>query len=274
MIDKISSKQSDPDGQLEVIDKRDCSTQNIYSDIVNVKNNPQIILACNQLCDISQVIDFARHNLILSSGHMSREFTKKFMNTGDLDAIETISSFFLSNSILFYNSSFDYLWIMIKLIFSYHNDLIQDFPKDKIEKKMKNYKLMEDEWFKALFKKYTFLNFEERKKWVKKNPNISDEIKKRILDLFEENGTLKENYQANNLKHGEFPYFRRSNLQNVLGAKWELSKEQFYLKSGSRGISFGLPKNGLNIDDVQKFLIDYNNRTVEVVNLMNSVLKT
>jgi len=253
MIDKISSKQSDPDGQLEVIINRDYSTH--------------IILAWNQLYDISQVIDFARHNLIFSSGDMSRAFTKKFMSTDDSDVTETISSFFLSSSILFYNSSFDYFWIILMLVFSSHDDLITTYPEDDIKIKKKS-KLKKDEWSKILFRKFTTLKLKERKKWVKNNPNISDEIKKKILDLFEENRILKEDYQANNLKHGEFPYFRRSNLQNVLGAKLELSKEQFYLKLGNRRVSFGLPKNGLNIDDVQRFSIDYNNRTVEVVNLI------
>lgn len=267
MIDKISSKQSDPDGQLEVIINRDYSTHIIFSDIV--KNNPQIILAWNQLYDISQVIDFARHNLILSSGDMTKAFTKKFMNTDDSDVTEAISSFFLSSSILFYNSSFDYFWILLKLMFSSHKELISICPEDDIKIKKKS-KLKENEWSKVLFKKFGYF----REYWIKKNPNISDEVKKKILDLYKKNKTLKENYQANNLKHGEFPYFQRSNPINTIGAELKLSKEQFYLKLGNRRVSFGLPKNGLNINDVQRFLIDYNNRTVEVVNLMNSVLKT
>lgn len=285
MIDKISSKQSDLDGQLDVI-YTDNKLQFIPAYCFKyrrcLKENPQIILAFNQLYEISQIIDFARHNLILSSGDMTRAFTKKFMSTDDSDVTETISSFFLSSSISFYNSSFDYLWIILMLLFSSYDDLIEIYPEKEIKKEMKKMGLNEDEWFKALFKKFMVPKFKkkkyfskicvrkrmDRKKWIKKNSNIPDKIKMKILDLNGKNKTLKKSYQANSLKHGKSPYFKRSNPLNAIGAELKLSKEQFYAKSGSQGISSGLPQNRLNIDDVQRFLIDYNNRTVEVVTLI------
>jgi hypothetical protein len=93
-------------------------------------------------------------------------------------------------------------------------------------------------------------------------------IKENFSQLIKRNETLKIKYQANNLKHSEFPYFQRSNPQNVIGLRLKLSMEQFYLKSGRRGVTIGIPQTGLNIDDVQKYLIDYNNQTVELVNLI------
>lgn len=269
MIDRISCKPQDPSGQLEVIKIRNCPLGIIF------KKNPNLALACNQLIDINHIIDFARHNLVFSSENMSRNFIKKFMNTDDTDSLEAISILFLSNSILFFNSSFDYLWILMRILYSSHEALLSDFSIEKIENEIKNKKIQKDDWEKALFKiisdkksdkKINYKYYKEN--WINENKNISDIIKENFSQLNKRNETLKTKYQANDLKHGRFPYFQRSNPQNIIGVRFKLSMEQFYLKSGRQGIAFGIPPTGLNIDDVQNFLIDYNNQTVKLVNLI------
>ncbi len=261
MVERISCKPSNPSGQLEVL-KVDFTLK------INSKQNPNFFLAWNLLNDIRSVMDYARHNLVFSSGKMSRNFTNSFMTTDDSDSVEAISSFFLSNSILFFNSSFDYLWIFLRISYSSHEDFTSVFSKNIIEKKIKNELIQKDDWQKGLFEMISNIKYRERKKWIIENKEITEMMKKKICQITYINNALKRKYQANDIKHGRFPYFLRSNPQNGSGIKFKLAMEQFYSKSGGTGITFGIPQTGLNIDDVQKFLIEYNNRTVELIYLI------
>jgi len=216
----------------------------------------------NQFNNVIEIIDLARFYLIFSSGNLVKKYSLEFMKDDDSDTLERISSYFLLSSIIFFNSSFDYIRILVRLIYSTHEELIKQFEKKKISEIIEKWKLEKHDWYVALFKLILEINSEKEKKWIMKKPYISKEIIKSFFDLIKNNEVLKRKYQANLIKHNAFPSFRRSNIENSIDARLQISVDSFYANKGV--ISCGIPKM-LYIEEVQKFLIEYNNLTVKYI---------
>jgi hypothetical protein len=278
MIDRISLKRLD--GQLEEIEyNNNFNLRNGFNFGFRIKSlnsdYRKLILIFNQLQNIYQIVESARHNLVFSAGNFTKNFCSTFLKTNDIDALETIASGFLSSSILYFNSSFDYLRILIRIAYSTTEELTNTISMDKLRKEIKRLKIDKRDWWIAFFSLMTKPknNRNEEVEWIKKNLLISGEIKDSFHRLWKSNKELKKKYCANSLKHGVFPYFRRTNYQNIVGAYLQISLELYYGKTKSNQISFGLRKKPLIIDDVQNYLINYNNETVQTVNLIQTDIR-
>jgi hypothetical protein len=104
----------------------------------------------------------------------------------------------------------------------------------------------------------------EYMEWVK-NAGIPTKLSELFYKLENSNRKLRYDYGVNELKHGKAPHFLRSNLRNAIGSRANISLEQFYNpKLCKREYSLGLP-HYIQIDEMQNFLIMYNNLTVELL---------
>jgi hypothetical protein len=273
MLEFIASKAVNAKGQLEKINisfgviLAPLSINNQYRKVD--ENNK--ILVCNQLDNICSLLELAERNLIFSSGSFSQFIGQKFHPDAPsekiIDLKEGLSIEFLLNSIIYYNSSFDYIKVLIKYIYSSYEDLVHEFPGEKVEKIM--YKLgLEKNWDLALSNCITFIKDKKYPNWLRKKSNIPENIKNLFEELFKKNQNLKIKYQANQLKHGAVPVFRRTNPANALGSKIFESIEQFYLNKECKEYIYHVrpPENYLKIDEVQNFLIDYHNSTAKIIN--------
>ncbi|MEO0124506.1 MAG: hypothetical protein ABIL69_10955 [candidate division WOR-3 bacterium] len=266
MIETIAYK---PEGQLEKIDipanvnilpfSADLKIRNID------KNN--IILVCNQLDNVSSIIELASSNLICSCNKVTSLICKKLYSNDDIDSKERISSDFLLNAMLYYNASFDYLRVLLKYIYTSYSDLIENYPQQKVIDKMQKLDLKKH-WELALGYCITYERNEEFLRWLKQNCKISEKIKAAFKSLATKNRVLRIRYQTNQLKHGAPPHFKRSNSTNLINVKTFESIEQFYNKEKFKTVklSVGSYENQLDIDEVQKFLIKYHNCTAKLIN--------
>ena len=218
------------------------------------------VMIYNQFNNVIEIIDLARFYLIFSSENMVKKYSLEFMKDDDSDTLERISSYFLLSSIIYFNSSFDYIRILVRLIYSTHKELSTQFKKKKISEKIEKWKLEKHDWYVALFKLIQDISSEEEKIWIEENPHITKEIIKSFSNIKKYNKKLKRKYRANLIKHNAFPSFKRSNIENSIDARLQISLDSFYENKG--GVSCGIPKM-LYIEEVQKFLIKYNNRTVK-----------
>ncbi len=256
MIDVIASKNANSEGQLEELD-----------DISVIQTDNYRVLISNQYADIKSILELAGLNLILSSGQMIKKLCRAIylIKNLDVNAREATAIIYLMNAIVYYNASFDYLKLLIRIVYSNYDDFINDFPRDKIDKIMDKFQLETDEWESALRKIISEIKPKKFKEWLK--GKLSNSIIKKYNELQNLNKDLRFKYQVNRLKHQALPHFLRSDPKNAIGMRCFISIDQFYdnKNSAKSSFSFGFPSNSLSIDETQKFLIRYNNKTVEVV---------
>jgi len=227
-----------------------------------------LILACNQLYNLKSIMELASLNLIDSSEDNTREVCKKLYNKVNSDLQERLSSDFLLSSILYYNASFDYIRILLMYIYDSYEKLIHTYPKDKVADIMKKMAL-DTNWELALGFLMTMQRIEQYLNWLE-NSQASKRIKNLFRKLKEQNEHLRNKYQANQLKHGVVPCFKRTNPANAIGLRIHESIEQFYNKKNIKKFEYGagFPENRLEIKDVQEFLISYHNLTTKLINLI------
>ncbi|MDD3344829.1 MAG: hypothetical protein PHO34_00105 [Candidatus Omnitrophica bacterium] len=227
-------------------------------------NDNHRVLIVNQYADTKAVLELASMNLILSAESVVKKISRTVFSSDDSNAKELLVSNYLMNSIVYYNASFDYLKLLIRVAYSSYSDLIGNFPKQKIDEVLNKFQLKEEEWETALREIISKIKFEEFKKWL--NGSLSSDLIKKYVGLQNLNKDLRFKYQANRLKHQAVPHFRRSDLGNAIGVRCSISREQFYNKDNIKSsFYFGFPQNTLDINDTQRFLIKYNNKTVELV---------
>ncbi len=235
----------------------------------NKLNDDQVEIFLNQFCELDYILELSRINLELS---LSKEAF--FSKNSSVNNKEKISTIFLLNSIVHYNSGFDYLKALLYLGYSSIEELHKLFPKNRIEDKVEKMNIAEADWELALVKMINEQKWEEYKEWLNNNNKIS----KKLVDLFEKleekNQILRNEYQANQLKHGLVPHFSRTDRGNVIGCRGVIKLDQFFdLKKKRRVVSLGYRENTLNISDTQSFLIDYNNLTVKLLKYLQGELK-
>jgi len=274
MMDFIASKEVNSKGQLEII-----NTSPVIALLPLAINNPDrislkidknnIMLVCNQFYYLYSLVELARLNLVYSSGIITEKIAKSIYTSKDnnLENLkESVSIDFLLSSIIFYNSSFDYLKVFIKYSYSSYNELIIEYPQEKIQKTMQQLHL-KDDWYLALASSINRMDINVYVKWFKES-TAPKQIKELFANLRKHNVKLRKDYQANSVKHCALPYFQRSDLSNTIGMLLIESLEHFYSKKELHPQKFLLGRldSRFRIDEVQNFLIEYHNGTAKVIN--------
>ena len=119
-------------------------------------------------------------------------------------------------------------------------------------------------WDLALGSLITKTKYRKYINWFKKNCRIPTSIKNVFSKLESMNKNLRTKYQANQLKHGAFPHFKRSDPSNLIGGRMFETLEQFYDCKSNR-YDIGTHTHQLQIDEVQNFLIKYHNCTAKLI---------
>ena len=231
MIDFIAQKAYNPKGQLEKINiPSNISILPMLAIFENRKSSKidqcNFLLVCNQLANVRSIMELASSCLIDSSGNISKTICEVY-RVDDINAIELISSNFLLSSIIYYNASFDYLRVLLRYLYTPYKDLIKTFPREKVENEMNKLNL-EKHWELALGSFITKMKYIKYLDWFKKNCRIPTSIKNVFRKLENMNKNLRTKYQANQLKHGAFPHFKRSDPSNRIGGRMFETLEQFY----------------------------------------------
>jgi len=267
MIDFIAQKAYNPNGQLEKINiPANISILPMLAIFKNRKSSKidlcNFLLVYNQLANVRSIMELASSCLIDSSGNISKTICEVY-RVDDINAIELISSNFLLSSIIYYNASFDYLRVLLRYRYTSYKDLIKAFPREKVENEMNKLNL-EKHWELALGSLITKTKYEKYINWFKKNCRIPTSIKNVFSKLESMNKNLRTKYQANQLKHGAFPHFKRSDPSNFIGGRMYETLEQFYGCKSNR-YDIGTHMHQLRIDEVQNFLIEYHNCTAKLI---------
>ena len=269
MIDFIAQKEYNPKGQLEKINiLLNISILPMFAIFKNRKSSKidqcNVLLVCNQLANVQSIMELASSCLIDSSGNISKTICEKVYRVDDINAIELISSNFLLSSIIYYNASFDYLRVLLRYVYTPYKDLIKVFPREKVENEMNKLNL-EKHWELALGSLITKTKYRRYINRFKKNCRIPTSIKNVFSKLESMNKNLRRKYQANQLKHGAFPHFKRSDPSNFIGRRMFETLEQFYDCKSNR-YDIGTHTHQLQIDEVQNFLIEYHNCNAKLIN--------
>jgi hypothetical protein len=274
IIEIISANDVNPKGQIDRFFYSKSLLGYILKRPVIQGNELEVGIASllsNQYRNIEEIMLVASHNLIFSSDLVARAIVKTFSPSAlriDQASVEHYSAMFLYNALVFYNASFDYLKVLLYIQYSSHAEIVTKFPKKKIEDKISYLKLNSVDWQIALNALITEQEYGNFKKWLKQHAN---EFPKGFSSLFGElivkNRKLKNDYQANQLKHGKLPHFEREDRANILGGREFVSLDDFFNKNIKK-ISFGFHSNIISIFDTQEFLIDYNNLTAKILKLL------
>ncbi len=276
-MDFITSKKGNSQGQLDKIDSLGKLITPTTVCEIQGKTNERIdcniiALIVNQYENTEGVLDLASHNLVFSSGIISKKLCEEFYSKVSINLQEKISTDFISNSILYYNASFDYIKVLLRFVYSSYVDLKGNYPESEVRDTLKELGLEKTDWYLALGFLITKTKDEDFKKWLRESSNIPEDIWGCFNNLKGKNKKLKKDYQANQLKHGAVPHFMRSNSANTIGSRVLITLDDFYSKS-THTISYSLPGNSLDIEDTQNFLIKYNNATVKLINKVRKDIK-
>jgi len=253
----------------------------IFKDKIERKfDKAEVALLSNSAWNLEYCIEIAKFFLELSSRKSVQKITNRKPNSFGSknryeDFILAIQHRFLLPSILFYNASFDYIYIFIFFLSMNRKEIIdlKQTGKNKVLNEMKKLDLSNKKhsWIFALNSLITrgrTRNLkEEREKRLDKHFNNA--FIKIFKELEEENNKLKKNHYANIIKHQLIPFFKPVSLDNVGGAKVFPDINQFYSKiNHPSSITFGISEIVLNIENSQKFLIQYHNKTIKVSNYL------
>lgn len=249
----------------------------IFKDKVARKfNEAEVALLSNSALNLKYCIEIAKYFLNLSSRKSVQKLTNKKPNSFESknryeDFILAIEHRFLLPSMLFYNASFDYIYILIFFLLINRKEIIdlKQTRKNRVLNEMKKLDLSnrKHSWIFALNSLITRNLKNEIEKRLNKNFN------KAFINIFkelkEENKKLKKNHYANIIKHQLIPFFKPASLDNIGGAKVFPDINQFYSKTNHPfSITFGRSEIVLNIENSQKFLVQYHNKTIKVFNYL------
>jgi len=259
----------------------------IFKDKIERKfDRAEIALLSNSSWNLKYCIDIAKYFLNLSSKKSVEKLTNKkpdsFENLDRYeDHIRAIEHRFLLPSILFYNASFDYLYIFVFSLLTTRKEIV-DSKEIKIDKV-----LDETGYLELSNKKYSWMfalnSLITRKLKFKKEEKrkIKDTLEQFFLrdfinifkDLKAENEELRINYYANIIKHQQIPFFKPKCLDNLGGAKSFVDINKFYsIDETTPSITFGIPEIVLDIEKTQKFLVQYHNITIKTFDyLLNKI---
>lgn len=274
MIESIAAKNVNANGQLEVFDfpHNDIRSNEFKVGKKKIEKS-YLTVIFNHSENLKSILALARFYLVISSGKLSKNICETISHESNPSFEEKISSDNILVSIVFYNASYDYLKSLVRMIFSSKQEIVQDYPKDKVEVEIQNSGIEKKEWQIALSNLInTDKTSNKYKDWFKNNKIMTASFKQKCKSLKKMNEILRKKYKANQLKHSAVPNFLLSGFKFTQNIKEYIPLDNFYdqLQDGVQSI-WGIPADSLNIDDAQNFLIDYN---IKTVNLCNDLLKS
>jgi len=245
-------------------------------------DSAEIALLSNSSWNLKYCIHIAKYFLNLSSKKSVEKLTNKkpdsFENLDKYeDHIRAIEHRFLLPSILFYNASFDYLYIFVFSLLTTRKEIVdtKEIKKDRVLYETGNLKLSNKKysWMFALNLLIT-RNLKFSKK-IKGKLRIEGTLKqffnKDFINIFKdlkaENKELQIKYYANIIKHQQIPFFKPKCLDNLGGAQSFVDINKFYsIDETTPSITHGIPKIVLDLEKTQKFLVQYHNLTIKTFN--------
>ncbi len=253
----------------------------IFKDKIERKfDRAEVVLLSNSSWNLKYCIETAKYFLNLSLKENAEKLTSRkpddFENNDIYeDHIRAIEHKFLLPSIIFYNSSFDYLYIFVFPLLTGRKEIVEsgETKKDKVEKEMRRLRLSNKKysWMFALNSLIT-QNSDIRKR-LKGEEELKqvfvDDFIKLLNELKTKNEELKKNYYANIIKHQQIPFFKPKRLNNVGGAQNSIDINKFYsLDEIIPSVIHMIPEIVLDIEKTQNFLIQYHNITVKAFNYL------
>lgn len=240
----------------------------------------EIALLSNSSWNLKYCIDIAQYYLNMSEEENVKELTNKKPDQFEsadryLDFIRALKHRFLLPSIIFYNASFDYLYIFIYFLFTARKEILESKKtnKEEVLKEAKRLGLSDERysWIFALnsliTKEKAIINQTENK-LKRLSHNGFNEI---VDEVRSENKKLRIKYFANIIKHQQVPFFKPKSIDNVGGAKIFIDINKFYsINEISPSIICRIPEVVLDVDKTQIFLINYHNITVRAFNYLLS----
>lgn len=259
-------------------------TENIiFKDKIERKfDRAEVALLSNSSWNLKYCIDTARYFLILSLKENVEKLTGRkpddFENKDRYeDHIRAIEHRFLLPSILFYNSSFDYLYIFVFSLLTGRKEIAES-EKTKIDKVLNETKNLglsniKYSWMFALNSLITRKKKIRRPLEEKLSQFLGSDFDEIFNELKAENRKLRFDYYANIIKHQQIPFFKPKCIDNVGGAKSFVDINQFYsIDKVVPSIKGAIPEIVLDIEKTQEFLIQYHNITVKAFNyLLNKI---
>jgi len=254
----------------------------VFKDKIERKfNRKELVLLSNSSWNLKYCIDIAKYFLNLSSKKSVEELTTKNLDSFENpdryeDHIRAIEHRFLLPSLLFYNSSFDYLIIFIFCLLTKSREIIECEKTDinKVQKEMNKLDLSN--------KKYSWI-FALNSLITKNIASIKEQLEEKSKQVFstdfteffnkldKKNRKLRINYYANIIKHQQIPFFKPKSLNNIGGAQNYIDIKRFYsIDEIVPSIIGEIPEVVLDIEKTQKFLIQYHNMTVKAFNYLLS----
>jgi len=243
----------------------------VFKDKIERKfNRKELVLLSNSSWNLKYCIDIAKYFLNLSSKKSVEELTTKNLDSFENpdryeDHIRAIEHRFLLPSLLFYNSSFDYLIIFIFCLLTKSREIIECEKTDinKVQKEMNKLDLSN--------KKYSWI-FALNSLITKNIASIKEQLEEKSKQVFstdfteffnkldKKNRKLRINYYANIIKHQQIPFFKPKSLNNIGGAQNYIDIKRFYsIDEIIPSIIGEIPEVVLDIEKTQKFLIQYHN---------------
>jgi len=249
----------------------------IFKDNIERKfDEAEVALLSNSAWNLKYCIEISKYFLKLSSRKSVQKLTNRKANSFESknryeDSIRAIEHRFLLPSILFYNASFDYIYILIFFLLINRKKIIdlKQTRKNRVLNEMKKLDLSnrKHSWIFALNSLITINLKNEIEKIL--NKNLNNAFVNIFKELKEENKKLKKNHYANIIKHQLIPFFKTASLDNIGGAKVFPDINQFYSESNHPlPITFGISEIVLNIENSQNFLVQYHNKTIKVFNYL------
>jgi len=240
----------------------------------------EIALLSNSSWNLTYCIDIAKYYLILSLEKNVKKLTDKkpdkFENIDRYnDFIRALEHRFMLPSILFYNASFDYLYIFIFSLLTIRKEIVESKKtnKDKVLKEAERLDLSNKKfsWMFALNSLITKDKSIIKQIEKKLNQYLCHEFIMILDELKMESKKLRINYYANLIKHQQIPFFKPKCNYNVGGAKSLIDINKYFsIDEITPSITFGIPETVLDIEKTQKFLVKYHNLMVKAFNYLLS----
>ena len=227
-----------------------------------------LLLISNHFENISSVIGTFSHHLFMSEKAVSEKIAKGTSAKVDSNLVEMYEEQSLNAAIIFANSSFDYMQILVALLFVPVDELTKVATIKEIHKKMKKSGLESQDWYLAFFsiiQKYFQESRFSDKGWYALHKNkIPTSILKSYEELEKLVSRLRKEYQANILKHYGITAFSKSDQTNILRRSYaNFSIEEFFSKHIKK-VGIGSRKNELELDSTRDFLFDYLSKMVSL----------
>lgn len=231
----------------------------------------QLQLLRNHLVSTESIIRLADHYIFLSRDNAAPEIARTVFGkqASDYNAIELFKEQFINAAIVFANSSFDYIQILIMIAYTPFQEAKKLVDRNQINKKLGDAQIDISDWdlafYSVLHKK--FYGQSRTTSWWSINKNKLPVLLIKEYEKLEKNNIrLRQKYQANQLKHYGITSFSKTDKSNILRSDFSFSNIDDFYNNKIKQIIIGGRKNMLIFDETELFLQNYRNQTVKVFN--------